>query len=158
MSAPKDGPLFPEWDYLIVTASNARQAEAYEKLIRLRESLGLIHGVRRVLVVPDPGGLRVGSGGSTVHCLIRVLTLELGSRHGDRERFDPAAWARIFGRLRVLIVHAGGDSRRLPPYGPCGKIFVPVPGGSGGALGTTLFDRLIPTYLQLPRPAAGGGQ
>ena len=55
-------------------------------------------------------------------------------------------------------MHAGGDSRRLPPYGPCGKIFVPVPGESGGAPGTTLFDRLIPTYLRLPRPSAGGGQ
>ena len=158
VSAPKDSPFFPEWNYLIVTASNVRQAAAYEKLIGLRESLGLIHGVGKVLVVADPGGRRIGSGGSTVHCLLRVLNIELGGRGGGQARFDPRTWARVFGRLRILIVHAGGDSRRLPPYGPCGKIFVPVPGGSGGALGTTLFDRLIPTYLRLPRPAGGGGQ
>ena len=158
MQESKDGPFFPEWDYLVVTASNARQAEAYKKLIGLRGSLGLIHGVGRVLVVADPGGRRVGSGGSTVHCLLRVLDLETGARRGREARFDRRTWAGIFGRLRILIVHAGGDSRRLPPYGPCGKIFVPVPGGSGGALGATLFDRLIPTYLKLPRPEEGGGQ
>jgi hypothetical protein len=108
--------------------------------------------------VADPGGRRVGSGGSTFHCLLHILNLELGARQGGRVSLDPKTWAETFDRLRVLIVHAGGDSRRLPPYGPCGKIFVPVPGESGGALGTTLFDRLIPTYLNLPRPASGGGQ
>ena len=124
----------------------------------LRESLGLIQGRGEILVVADPGGRRVGSGGSTIHCLLHVLNLELDARRGVEARLDPKTWAGIFGRLRILIVHAGGDSRRLPPYGPCGKIFVPVPGESGGALGTTLFDRLIPTYLRLPRPSAGGGQ
>ena len=158
MSGPKRSPLFPEWDYLIVTASNDKQAGAYQSLIDLRTSLGLISGVKRILVVADPGGRRVGSGGSTVHCLLQVLNLELGSARGEKARSDPAAWAKTFDRLRVLIVHAGGDSKRLPPYSPCGKIFVPVPGETGGALGTTLFDRLIPIYLKLPRPASGGGQ
>ncbi len=73
-------------------------------------------------------------------------------------RPDPAAFEKIFGHLRILIVHAGGDSKRLPPYGPCGKIFVPVPGESDSALGVTLFDRLIPTYLELPLPASAHGQ
>jgi galactokinase/mevalonate kinase-like predicted kinase len=127
-------------------------------MIGLRQSLGLISGVKSVLVVGDPGGRRVGSGGSTVHCLLHILGLELGARQGGKARFDPTIWAETFDRLRILIVHAGGDSRRLPPYGPCGKIFVPVPGESGGALGTTLFDRLIPTYLELPKPGSGSGQ
>ena len=158
MSGPKKSPLFPEWDYLIITASNDKQAGAYRNMIELRKSLGLINGVKSVLVVADPGGRRVGSGGSTVHCLLNVLNLELAARQWGKARLDPKTWAETFNRLRILIVHAGGDSRRLPPYGPCGKIFVPVPGESGGALGTTLFDRLIPTYLKLPRPASGGGQ
>ncbi len=158
MSGPKKSPLFPEWDYLVITASNDKQAGAYRSMIGLRRSLGLINGVKSVLVVADPGGRRVGSGGSTIYCLLRVLDLELGMRRDRGARLDPETWAEILGRLRVLIVHAGGDSRRLPPYGPCGKIFVPVPGESGGALGTTLFDRLVPTYLRLPRPPSGGGQ
>jgi galactokinase/mevalonate kinase-like predicted kinase len=155
---PKKSPLFPEWDYLIITASNDKQAGVYRSLIDLRQSLGLISGVKSVLVVADPGGRRVGSGGSTVHCLLQVLNLELKTRRELRACLDPKTWQETFNRLRVLIVHAGGDSRRLPPYGPCGKIFIPVPGESGGAPGTTLFDRLIPTYLELPRPASGGGQ
>ncbi len=158
MPAAKASPFDPDWDYLVVTASNARQADAYGKLIEARASLGLIRGVGRVLVVPDPGGRRAGSGGSTVQCLRRVLELETGGRPRTAARRGAKAWAGIFGRLRVLIIHAGGDSKRLPPYGPCGKLFVPVPGDQGGALGTTLFDRLAPVYLRLPRPAGGGGQ
>ena len=129
------------WDYLILTASNAQQARAYEAQLRLRRELGLLTRVREALVVADPEGKRVGSGGSTLFSLARVL---------ERE-------PRLEG-LRILIVHAGGDSRRLPAYSPCGKIFVPVPGQSQSALGLTLFDRLIPSFLDLPAGPAGAGQ
>ena len=158
MSGSNKSPLFPDWDYLIITASNDKQAGIYRRMIDLRKSLGLISAVKSVLVVADPGGRRVGSGGSTIYCLLRILDSDLGVRRRGKARLDPKTWEETLDRLRVLIVHAGGDSRRLPPYGPCGKIFVPVPGESGGALGTTLFDRLIPTYLELPQPASGGGQ
>ena len=144
--------LFPEWDYLIVTASNDKQAAAYRQLIDARLSLGMLGGVKSVQVVADPGGRRIGSGGSTVHSLLHVLNLELAKRQA------PGSWIGILDRLRVLIVHAGGDSMRLPPYGPCGKIFVPVPGEAGGVLGTSLFDRLIPSYLDLPLPSSSTGQ
>ena len=52
------------WDYLIVTASNDAQARAYEHQLTLRQHLGLIQNVREVRVIADPGGLRIGSGGS----------------------------------------------------------------------------------------------
>lgn len=158
MPLEKDGPFPPDWDYLVITASNDRQADAYREQIELRAALGLIRGAGKVLVVPDPGNRRVGSGGSTVHCLLRILDLEMDRALHPGTRRDTRTWAGVFGRLRILIVHAGGDSRRLPPYGPYGKIFVPIPGNEGGALGTTLFDRLLPVYLRLPRPAGGGGQ
>jgi galactokinase/mevalonate kinase-like predicted kinase/NDP-sugar pyrophosphorylase family protein len=158
VSGANKSPLSPDWDYLIITASNDKQAGAYRSMIDLRRSLGLINGVKSVLVIADPGGRRVGSGGSTIYCLLRILDLETCVRGKRGVRVDPKTWTEILGRLRVLVVHAGGDSRRLPPYGPCGKIFVPVPGESGGAAGTTLFDSLIPTYLKLPRPDSGGGQ
>ena len=61
-------------------------------------------------------------------------------------------------RLRILIVHAGGDSRRLPAYSPCGKIFIPLPGDPRSVLGSTLFDRLVPAFLRLPAGASGAGQ
>jgi fucokinase len=152
------------WDYLIVTASNDRQAEAYRAEIGLRARQGRIPQAKRVLVVADPGGLRVGSGGSTIACLMRVLEIELG---GSADRFaDPRAWRETLDRLRILIIHAGGDSKRLPAYGPCGKIFVPVPAGlrpgppasaRAWRLPVTIFDRLAPIYLGLPAPANGRG-
>src|SRR5262245_24522176 len=106
------------WDYLVLTASNDHQAAAYEKQLQLRRQIGLLAHVRTALVVADRAGKRIGSGGSTVECLRLLLEREGGLR----------------GR-RILIVHAGGDSRRLPAYSPCGKIFVPVPGESYAAVG-----------------------
>jgi hypothetical protein len=55
-------------------------------------------------------------------------------------------------------VHAGGDSRRLPAYGPCGKIFVPLPGAPDAPLPPALFDRLVPAFLALPAGIPGAGQ
>ena len=77
----------------------------------------------------------VGSGGSTLQCLAEVLRRE--SQPGRATGVTASAEA-ILSRLRILIVHAGGDSRRLPAYSPCGKIFIPLPGESRSELGSTL--------------------
>jgi len=144
------------WDYLIVTASNDAQAQAYESQLRLRRELGLLSQAREVLVVADPEGRRVGSGGSTLHCLASIVNLELERRPETRP--DDQTPERILRRLRVLIVHAGGDSKRLPAYGPWGKIFLPLPGESYSALGATLFDRVVSILLDLPTGETGAGQ
>jgi galactokinase/mevalonate kinase-like predicted kinase len=143
------------WDYLIVTASNDAQAGNYEHQLALRQELGLLPYVRDVIVVPDPGGKRIGSGGSTICCLLEVLNRELPQ---DNNRMETEACQSILEKLRILIVHAGGDSRRLPVYSACGKIFFPVPGESDCCLPLTLFDRQLPTYSKLPAPEPGAGQ
>ncbi|MCJ7580108.1 MAG: hypothetical protein MUP98_06190 [Candidatus Aminicenantes bacterium] len=143
------------WDYLVVTASNPSQAKAYEQQLKLRHELGLISDVGNILVIPDPEGRRVGSGGSTLHCLLSILNEEQ-SRTGNWHK-SKKDWESILKDLRILIIHAGGDSKRLPPYGPCGKIFVPVPGETDRVLGLTLLDKLLPVYLALP-PMPGKGQ
>ena len=148
--------MTPGWDYLIVTAANKEQAKAYREQLRIRRDLGLISGVKEILVVADPGGRRIGSGGSTILCLLEVIGREL--RLKDKRQHSPAVWEEALRRVRVLIVHAGGDARRLPAYSPCGKIFIPVPGESDSALGLTLLDRQLPRYLSLPAPADGSGQ
>src|SRR5574340_117622 len=136
------------WDYLILTASNERQAQAYQSQLAPRVAAGCLPEAHAALVEPDPGGRRIGSGGSTLRCLARVV---------ERERRRPGESAEaVLGRLRILIVHAGGDSRRLPAYAPCGKIFVPMPVESGGPLPASLFDLLVPQFLKLP--AGGEGQ
>lgn len=144
------------WDYLIVTASNEQQAAAYRTQLALRRRLGGLLGFRNELVVADPEGCRIGSGGSTLDCLREVLQRE---QHERSEPGDgPDAWLAVLASLRILILHAGGDSRRLPAYGPCGKIFLPLPVASDGALGITLFDRLLPIYREFPAMPEGAGQ
>jgi fucokinase len=166
------------WDYLIVTASNERQAQAYQAQLDLRRELGLLSDIREVLVVPDPGGRRIGSGGSTLYCLMEVLSRRgqgdpvrvakasrrrtagatPATRRPRHEKPDPAAWEQVLADLRILILHAGGDSRRLPAYSACGKLFIPMPGENDTAVCLSLFDRQLPTYLALPEPAEGRGQ
>lgn len=141
------------WNYLILTAANDQQAAAYEFQICQRQELGLLPRAGTVLVVADEGGRRIGSGGSTLQCLMLVVDRER-RRNGDHS----ATPESLLRRLRTLIVHAGGDSRRLPAYSACGKIFTPLPGENDTALGLTLFDRLVPEYLDLPPMPHGSGQ
>jgi fucokinase len=144
------------WDYLILTASNALQARAYESQLQVRRELGLLKQVGEALVVPDLEGKRIGSGGSTLWCLVEILRRER-ERHGI-DLTSSGAIEQALNHLRILIVHAGGDSRRLPAYGPCGKIFVPLPGASEASLPPALFDRLVPAFLALPAGLPGRGQ
>ena len=156
------------WDYLILTASNERQAKGYESQLAERRRAGLLPEVGTALVVADPMGKRVGSGGSTLVCLMRVLAAEIQRTAGaTRPRDLRRPLERILRGLRILILHAGGDSRRVPAYGPCGKIFSPVPTETASplvrartraAVISTLFDRLYPVFLDLPRGPQGAGQ
>jgi len=143
------------WHYLILTAANDDQAAAYEAQIRMRRETGQLTQVRDTLVVADPHGRRVGSGGSTLECLLEVLRREAEAGRSTAN-FEDAE--RVLRGLRILIVHAGGDSRRLPAYSPCGKIFVPLPGAPESALTPTLFDRLVPAFLGLPAGPPDAGQ
>jgi fucokinase len=145
----------PAWHYLILTAANDHQAAAYERQIRVRRETGYLTEVRDTFVVADPQGRRVGSGGSTIQCLLEVLRRE--SEVGRRIT-DFAAVEKTLRSLRILIVHAGGDSRRLPAYSSCGKIFVPLPGETQSAFTPTLFDRLLPAFLGLPPGSPDAGQ
>jgi len=139
------------WDYLIITAANDQQAESYDHQIQQRQKAGEIPQVRNCHVIPDMGGKRIGSGGSTLHSLACVL-------HRERPRAGPASFEEaeaILSGLRILIVHAGGDSRRLPAHSHCGKMFVPIPAKGQPSVASTLFDRLVPAFLMLPEASRG---
>ena len=142
------------WDYLIVTAANEQKAAAYDLQIQARRRAGGLADVRELLVVPDSEGRRVGSGGSTLQCLVEVLRRE----GAIQEDSGTPITETILSRLRILIVHAGGDSRRLPAYSPCGKIFVPLPGPTPPESSLSLFDRLVPAFLALPENRHRAGQ
>lgn len=114
------------WDVVIITASSERQAGIYREEIQRRNSSGLLPCETKFLVVPDPGGQRVGSGGATINAL--------GILGKDR------AW---WSGHRALLVHSGGDSRRLPQYSPGGKLFGILPLRTQPRATTTVFDETM---------------
>jgi hypothetical protein len=103
------------WDYLIVTASNALQAAAYQAQLRVRQELDLLPRVRRVEVVADLEDQRIGSGGSTVYAITQVLNFERPAGRCGREcrrecsgcdirggRFCPTRLSRSSGRYSLI--------------------------------------------------------
>lgn len=120
-------PKFPGgWDYLILTASNGDQAGIFERQLELRRKQGKLPTGIHVAVLPDPDGLRVGSGGATLNVLDYVATRE-GTLDGQK----------------LLVIHSGGDSKRIPQYSACGKLFSPVPRVLPDGRPSTLFDEIL---------------
>ena len=126
-----NSPDYPVWDYVFLTASNDHQAHMYELQIQNRNDY-LPHKTRYI-VIPDEGGVRVGSGGATLSVLRKLRKYE-GS----------------FAGLRVLVVHSGGDSKRIPQYSACGKLFSNVPHKLPDGRNSTLFDELMISVSSLP--------
>lgn len=87
----------------------------------------------------DPAGSRLGSGGATAN-----LLLEAWSSTGAGKSFQ--GWLRESPKL---VVHAGGQSRRLPAYAAEGKLFIPIPvfrWSQGQRMDQTLLDIQVPGY------------
>ncbi len=97
----------------------------------------------------DPIGHRVGSGGGTTWLLEQC-------HKACANGIDFDAW---LASERRIIVHAGGQSRRLPSYAPSGKILTPIPvfrWERGQKLSQTLLDLQLPLYERLMRLAPEG--
>jgi len=124
---------FLRWDYVILTASNEAQAEAYRRQLQDRLENGRLPDSTVYTVLPDPGGKRVGSGGATFHVL-RWLSEQPGGFRGKR----------------ILVIHSGGDSKRVPQYSALGKLFSPVPRELPDGCGSTLFDEFMIAMSGVP--------
>lgn len=122
-------PKFITWDYVILTASNEDQAEMYRMQIHQREQSDLLPKKTHFAVIPDPDGKRVGSGGATLNVLKYI---------SERENC-----AAPFKGKRILVIHSGGDSKRVPQYSACGKLFSPVPRELPNGKRSSLFDEFI---------------
>ena len=94
----------------------------------------------------DPIGVKLGSGGGTTWLLQAAYSDEkTGSPH--EVSFDD--W---LSKERRLLLHAGGQSRRLPSYGPSGKILTPIPvfrWERGQRLSQDLLSLQIPLYQRI---------
>lgn len=113
------------FDTIVITAADSRQATCFHLQAQAFE--GTL--AKRVLVIPDPGGRRVGTLGSTVHVLKNVSA-----------------------RGRLLVCHCGGFSKRLPAYAASGKVFAPVPAANGVK---TLFEIIVRNMARLELPRNG---
>ena len=84
----------------------------------------------------DPVGHRLGSGGGTAWLLQQAFSSEKGKVNSSL--FDD--W---LPQEKRILVHAGGQSRRLPSYAVSGKVLMPVPvfrWERGQRLSQTLLD------------------
>lgn len=116
------------WDWVVITASNEKQAQAYREQIAYRLENQYLPKGSRYVVIPDPDGKRVGSGGATLNVLKYI------AENTDGEPF--------VGK-RILVIHSGGDSKRVPQYSACGKLFAPVPRMLPSGIRSTLFDEFM---------------
>ena len=94
----------------------------------------------------DPVGHKLGSGGGSTWLLQQCY------HHWNQgENFDE--W---LAKDRKLLLHAGGQSRRLPSYAPSGKILTPIPvfrWERGQRLSQDLLSLQIPLYERIMESA-----
>ena len=68
----------PRWDYVAITASSDAQASRYREELSYRLERGLIPAKTKYIVVADPDGKRVGSGGACLNVLREIAEREEG--------------------------------------------------------------------------------
>ena len=96
----------------------------------------------------DPIGHRLGSGGGTTWLLQSSWSEECGVKS---EEFD--SW---LSREKRILIHAGGQSKRLPSYAVSGKILIPIPvfrWERGQKLSQDLLSVQLPLYEKMMRMA-----
>ncbi len=108
-----------------------RMAEAFESLENRPRP--------RWLAQADPAGQPLGSGGATAHLL----------REAWQATAPTTPFADWLRSDRKLVLHSGGQSRRLPAYAPTGKLLMPIPvfrWARGQRLNQSLLDLQLPAY------------
>ncbi len=94
----------------------------------------------------DPVGSRLGSGGGTTW-------LMEACRQQESPEMPMEEW---LSQEKRILLHAGGQSRRLPGYAPSGKILTPIPvfrWARGQRLSQNLLSLQLPLYEDIMRKA-----
>ena len=97
----------------------------------------------------DPVGHKLGSGGGT------AWLLEAARRDDAPE----ASFKEWLAKEKRVLLHAGGQSRRLPAYASSGKVLTPVPvfrWARGQKISQTLLDLQMPLYERILEKAPAG--
>ncbi|XP_021767298.1 bifunctional fucokinase/fucose pyrophosphorylase-like isoform X1 [Chenopodium quinoa] len=138
----------PTWDAVVLTAASPEQAQLYEWQLNRAKRLGRIAESTVTLAVPDPHGHRIGSGSATLNAILQLALhyQRIAGNNGDDsavqradgsldsaspERFDNGVpdllCIDFLAKKHILLLHAGGDSKRVPWANPMGKVFLPLP-------------------------------
>ena len=128
------------WDLCILTAGDERQASMYRRQLDWRREAGLLPVRTQFLVLPDPDGRRIGSGGATLRALLQVESSKLKGIPAD---IAHALNLQPSTLNHILIIHSGGDSRRLPHCSATGKLFARVPRELPDGRASTIFDEFL---------------
>lgn len=102
----------------------------------------------------DPEGHRIGSGGGTAWLLLQACRHETEGQEFDASQFDH--W---LAKEKRILLHAGGQSRRLPAYAPSGKLLTPIPvfrWERGQRLSQDLLSIQLPLYERIMQTAPSG--
>lgn len=125
---------------------------AMKKLLSLPPNLvGCFHDVANVsreeyFCTSDPIGARLGSGGGT--------NWLMESCH--RQEAPEKSFEEWLSTEKRILLHAGGQSRRLPAYAPSGKILTPIPvfrWERGQRIGQNLLQLQLPLYQRIMNAA-----
>ena len=123
-----------------------------KKLLSLPPNLvNSFHKIAKVNVdewfcTSDPVGARLGSGGGTTW-LIEAC------RQNEAPQISVKEW---LAKEKRILLHAGGQSRRLPGYAPSGKILTPIPvfrWARGQKLSQNLLSLQLPLYEEIMHKA-----
>ncbi|XP_065102772.1 fucose-1-phosphate guanylyltransferase [Paramisgurnus dabryanus] len=119
------------WDLVVITAVDDDQKSAYETQIAEKLERKELPLAINYHVFADPQGCKIGNGGSTLYSLQR-----LNDKYG-----------KTLSGFKVILIHAGGFSQRLPNASALGKIFTALP------LGNPLYQMLelkLAIYVDFP--------
>ncbi|MSR41817.1 MAG: hypothetical protein EXS10_07965 [Phycisphaerales bacterium] len=141
----------PIVDWIVLTAANRRQAAAYEAALAARQQEGRLPHGAQCLVIADARDERIGSGAATILALAALAEKMLQQPRSTKVK----RLRDLFANRRVLIMHSGGDSRRLPMYAVQGKLFATLPLDAGAGRAGAVFDLLLDDLLTLPRREGG---
>ena len=119
-----------------------------KKLLSLPPNLvECFHDVEKVersewFCTSDPVGSKLGSGGGTAWLL-----------EACRREWSPdVSLNEWLAKEKRILLHAGGQSRRLPGYAPSGKVLTPIPvfrWARGQRLAQNLLSLQLPLYEQI---------
>lgn len=93
-------------------------------------------------VTSDPAGCNVGSGGGTSWLLSQAW----------KKTASDQSFTDWLSKEKRILIHGGGQSRRLPSYASAGKLLLPVPvyrWERGQRLNQTLIDLQLPLLEKL---------